>query len=286
MTAAAAFVSGNFSVVQNSWALFTQYAEYLVREGLDPSTQLCSDDFEGPSPHNANLASKSIIGIAVYASMCDATNRSCGAKYMSIAKSYASQWVAKSAGGYLNASRRDYDAAGSWSQKYNLIWDRVFGFGLFDDTIGRECQMIMAPGSVVRHNYSWYLDDRSQSDARHLTNAGWSEWTAGLCGQVAVDDLYKRLLRFCRATPDRWALSDYFNALSGRRIGFEGASSNPLVPSPSLCAFLIHSLVPRSCSDGGFWCHCASEAIPQRAAAPLLHSLTLTGAEPSWNQNR
>ena len=286
MTAAAAFVSGNFSVVQNSWALFTQYAEYLVREGLDPSTQLCSDDFEGPSPHNANLASKSIIGIAVYASMCDATNRSCGAKYMSIAKSYASQWVAKSAGGYLNASRRDYDSAGSWSQKYNLIWDRVFGFGLFDDAIGRECQMIMAPGSVVRQNYSWYLDDRSQSDARHLTNAGWSEWTAGLCGQVAVDDLYERLLRFCRATPDRWALSDYFNALSGRRIGFEGASSSPLVPSPSLCAFLIHSLVPRSCSDGGFWCHCASEAIPQRAAAPLLHSLTLTGAEPSWNQNR
>lgn len=47
------------------------------------------------------------------------------------------------AGGYLNASRRDYDLAGSWSQKYNLIWDRVFGFGLFDDAIERECKMIM-----------------------------------------------------------------------------------------------------------------------------------------------
>ena len=41
-------------------------------------------------------------------------------------------------------------------------------------------------------------------------------------GQAAVDDLYARLLRFCRTTVDRWALSDYFNAVSGRRIGFEG----------------------------------------------------------------
>jgi hypothetical protein len=85
MTAAAAFVTGDFSIVQSSWSLFTQYADYLVGHGLDPTAQLCSDDFEGPSPHNANLAAKSIIGIAVYASLCDATNRTCGKKYMAVA---------------------------------------------------------------------------------------------------------------------------------------------------------------------------------------------------------
>ena len=85
MTAAAAFVTGDFSIVQSSWGLFTQYADYLVGHGLDPTAQLCSDDFEGPSPHNANLAAKSIIGIAVYASLCDATNRTCGKKYMAVA---------------------------------------------------------------------------------------------------------------------------------------------------------------------------------------------------------
>jgi hypothetical protein len=222
MTAAAAFVTRNFSVVESAWSLFSQYADYLVGHGLDPEQQLCSDDFEGPSPHNANLAAKSIIGIAVYASLCDATNRSCGGKYMGVAKRYARQWVEKSSGGYLNASRRDYDTPGTWSQKYNLIWDRVFGFGLFDAAIARECRMVMAPGSVVRRQFAWYLDDRSQADRRHLTNAGWSEWTAAMCGAAAVEDLYARLLRFCRTTVDRWALSDYFNADTGRRIGFEG----------------------------------------------------------------
>jgi hypothetical protein len=57
---------------------------------------------------------------------------------------------------------------------------------------------VQAPGSAVRQNYSWFLDSRSETDTRHLTNAGWSEWTAAMCGQDAVDDLYARLLRFCR----------------------------------------------------------------------------------------
>ena len=98
----------------------------------------------------------------------------------------------------------------------------MFGFGLFDGAIERECAMIMSAGSAVRQNYSWFLDERSQTDGRHLTNAGWSEWTAAMCGPRAVDDLYQRIMRFCRETPDRWALSDYYNAVDGRRIGFEG----------------------------------------------------------------
>ena len=222
MSAAAAFAQGNFATVNRFWPLFTQYADYLVANGLDPVKQLCSDDFEGPSPHNANLAAKSILGIATFSALCDATNRSCGARYMATARRYAEQWVKLSAGGRAGASRRDYDSAFSWSQKYNLIWDSVFGWGLFTAAIERECAMIMAPNSTVRQEFSWFLDDRSETDKRHLTNAGWSEWTAAMCGQSAVDDLYGRLLRFSRETPDRWALSDYFNAASGRRIGFEG----------------------------------------------------------------
>ena len=222
MTAAAALVTGDFRVVQQHWPLLTQYADYLVKNGLDPTKQLCSDDFEGPTAHNANLAAKSILGIAAFSALCDATNRSCGAHYMATAKGYSQQWVALSAGGRANASRRDYDVTDSWSQKYNLIWDTVFGFGLFDAAIARECALVLRPNSTVRQRYAWYLDDRSEVDHRHLTNAGWSEWTAAMCGQEAVDDLYARLLRFSRETPDRWALTDYFNAQDGRRVGFEG----------------------------------------------------------------
>ena len=117
-------------------------------------------------------ASKSIIGIAAYAALCDATNRTCGDTYMDTARKYAAVWVKKAAGGRNGASRRVYNQKGTWSQKYNLIWDKVFGFGLFDAAIQRECAMIMAANSTVRQEYGWYLDDRSETDARHLTNSG------------------------------------------------------------------------------------------------------------------
>ena len=34
------------------------WADYIVVSLPDPGDQLCTDDFEGPSPHNVNLAAK------------------------------------------------------------------------------------------------------------------------------------------------------------------------------------------------------------------------------------
>ena len=43
-----------------------------------------------------------------------------------------------------------------------------------------------------------------------------------MCGRAAVEDLYARVARFAEDTPDRYALTDYYNAKTARRIGFEG----------------------------------------------------------------
>ena len=43
-----------------------------------------------------------------------------------------------------------------------------------------------------------------------------------MCGTAAVRDLYERLERFSTTTPDRWALTDWYNAVSAQRLGFEG----------------------------------------------------------------
>lgn len=34
------------------------WGDYMVASLPDPGDQLCTDDFEGPSPHNVNLAAK------------------------------------------------------------------------------------------------------------------------------------------------------------------------------------------------------------------------------------
>merc|ERR1712196_159611 len=82
-----------------------------------------------------------------------------------------------------------------------------------------------AANSTVRQPYGWFLDDRSETDQLHfnnLTNSGWSEWTAAMCGRPAITDLYGRLKEFAERTPDRWALTDFYNAVNARRFGFEG----------------------------------------------------------------
>jgi hypothetical protein len=128
-------------------------------------------------------------------------------------------------------------------QKYSLVWDLYFDLDLFTAVREEECRFYMGVdshmdstggstsglssngskrSSTVRQKYGWFLDDRSEKDSRHLTNAGWSEWSAAMCGPAAVADLYGRIRRFAQETPDRWSLTDYYNAVNGSRIRFEG----------------------------------------------------------------
>ena len=43
------------------WPALTQWANYLNVSLPDPGEQLCTDDFEGPSPHNVNLGTRSSV---------------------------------------------------------------------------------------------------------------------------------------------------------------------------------------------------------------------------------
>ena len=42
------------------------WGDYIVASLPDPGNQLCTDDFEGPSPHNVNLAAKVIYNCVFY----------------------------------------------------------------------------------------------------------------------------------------------------------------------------------------------------------------------------
>eukprot|EP00039_Didymoeca_costata_P022326 m.346519 g.346519 ORF g.346519 m.346519 type:complete len:773 (+) comp29453_c0_seq1:52-2370(+) len=224
MLAIAAITTGNYTTAKLFMKLLQNYADYLVANGLDPTLQLCSDDFEGPSAHNANLAAKSIIGIGAFSKLCSALgNNTCAQHYHQIASKYAANWSVLAAGGRGGAHTRNYGTPDSWSLKYNLLWDTILSTNLFTHNVfEKECNYYMSNNSTTRQQYGWYLDDRSETDDRHLTNAGWAEWAAAMCGDEAVADLYNRIRIFAETTPDRYSLTDYYNAVNARRILFEG----------------------------------------------------------------
>ncbi len=81
-------------VGNNYFGLLGKWAGYLIGNLPDPENQLCTDDFEGPSPHNVNLAAKGIVGIASFGKICELLGKSdLAEQYYTVAKTYSDYWV-------------------------------------------------------------------------------------------------------------------------------------------------------------------------------------------------
>ena len=109
------------------WPLLKIWADYLVSTTFDPADQLCTDDFMGKSASNANLAIKGIIALGAYAQLMEFKGDTANAeKYMAIARNYTAYWMehARAAdGSHYKLAYNLSDA--TWSQKYNLVWDKI-----------------------------------------------------------------------------------------------------------------------------------------------------------------
>jgi hypothetical protein len=77
------------------WPLLDTWATYLIASLPDPGNQLCTDDFEGPSPHNVNLAAKGIVGLGAYAQLVNASGDYVKAnRIMQKAQEFVANWLA------------------------------------------------------------------------------------------------------------------------------------------------------------------------------------------------
>ncbi len=168
---AIAQMEGNAHFVDPWWPKLTQWAEYLKNYGLDPEDQLCTDDFMGHLAHNANLSIKAILGLACYGDLCRMRGDSANAdKYNQIAKTDAAHWL--TAAGDDGHFRLAFDKPHTWSQEYNLVWDRILGLNIFPDEVARK---EIAHYKTVMHPYGVPLDSRTK-----LTKTDWTFWSATL----------------------------------------------------------------------------------------------------------
>jgi len=167
---------GNGDFVTPWWPQLTQWAKYLENYGLDPEEQLCTDDFMGHLAHNANLSVKAILGLAAYGDLCRMRGDIANAdRYAKLAKVDAEHWVKVAADG--DHFRLAFDKPGTWSQKYNLVWDRILGLNVFPPSVA---QMEVAHYKKVMQRFGVPLDSRT-----HLTKTDWSIWSATLADNQA-----------------------------------------------------------------------------------------------------
>ena len=71
------------------------YADYIIQSLPDPGDQLCTDDFEGPSPHNSNLAAKGIVALEAWAQVLGLIDgqSDAAALYSSKATEFYGDWL-------------------------------------------------------------------------------------------------------------------------------------------------------------------------------------------------
>lgn len=212
LMAAVAQMEGHADFAGLYWPRLTQWAEYLKAKGFDPENQLCTDDFAGHLAHNVNLSAKAICALGAFAKLCELRGEATqAAQYRRVAQTFAARWVQEADDG--DHFRLAFDRPGTWSQKYNLVWDRILGLNLFPASVLRT---EMDHYQSVQNEYGLPLDNRQT-----YTKLDWILWTATLTqDRDDFQALVAPVFKFLHETPDRVPMTDWYFTDSGRRRGF------------------------------------------------------------------
>ena len=207
---------GQTTYVDKYWDIITTWANYLVEHGQDPAEQLCTDDFAGHWAHNANLAVKAIMGIAAYAEMARIKGLTEKAdQYLLRAKSMAHVWEEQALDG--DHYRLAFDRPDTWSQKYNMVWDKLWNTHIFNE-------------KVMKREMSYYLKKQNTYglplDCRQdYTKNDWILWTAAMAAdQNTFLKLMEPVYKYMNETDSRVPTSDWYDTKTARMVGFKARS--------------------------------------------------------------
>jgi Domain of unknown function (DUF4965)/Domain of unknown function (DUF1793)/Domain of unknown function (DUF5127)/Domain of unknown function (DUF4964) len=207
---------GNWDFARQYWPQFQKWADYLGEKGLDPPNQLSTDDFAGHLAHNANLSIKAIEGLAAFAQMARGVGKpDVAEKYERMAHEMAGKWQAMAIDG--DHYKLAFDKAGTWSQKYNLVWDQILGLNLFPASV-RQAETAFYLKHLNR--YGLPLDNRCD-----YTKLDWQIWTATLADNPADwNALTEPVGRWINEGPSRVPLTDWYDTKAGKEEAFQARS--------------------------------------------------------------
>ncbi len=217
MMAAYSIASGDFSYAESKLDILKMWTTYLTENGSDPANQLCTDDFAGHLAHNCNLSLKAISGIAGMAIICDKLGlKEDSARYFDEARKISINWLLRASNGD-GSYRLAFDRKGTFSMKYNIVWDKLFGTKLMPADVFE--------GEVWSNRryfkpYGMPLDNRAD-----YTKSDWLVWTATLCKSKADFESYVApLWEAYNAMPTRVPMTDWYFTTTSAMRGFQHRS--------------------------------------------------------------
>lgn len=204
---------GDYSFAEENFELLEKWSKYLVKYGKDPEHQLCTDDFAGHLAHNCNLSLKAIMGMAGFADILEKLGKKDeGEKLFAIAKEYAEAFI-ENAENPDGSYRLAYDREGTFSLKYNSVWDKIWKTGLF-------------PGKFYKNEIERYkkealpygvpLDSREK-----YTKSDWLLWVACLADNKEDFEFFADILWNAYNTMrTRVPMTDWYYTDTSEMVGF------------------------------------------------------------------
>lgn len=216
LTAAIAKAEGNADYAKKHWPVLRTWANYLLEEGFDPANQLSTDDFAGHLARNANLSIKAIMGIGSFSMLADMLGeKELAARFRKEAEGMVVKWMELADDGDHYALT--FDGRGTWSQKYNLVWDDLLGFNLF-------------PKEVTQKEIKYYLTKQNAyglplDSRRDYTKSDWVLWTATMAeSEEDFLALVRPMYKYAIETTSRVPISDWHDTKNAEKQNFQARS--------------------------------------------------------------
>ena len=211
LMAACLRADGDASLAQEYHGLLKRWKDYLAENGKDPGQQLTTDDFAGHTTRSMNLAAKALLGVACYAYIAgccgwDGEAEACQQTVQEMADFWKAHIPAQ------GCTPLSFGSEG-WSMKYNMIWDKLFGFSLFEQAFYEN----EVDEYLCRCNtYGCPLDSRAS-----YTKSDWLVWCASM---TENGDKFQRMIRplarYLEETPTRVPFGDWYDTVTGRYMRF------------------------------------------------------------------
>ncbi len=203
----------DYSFAEENMELLEKWSRYLVKYGKDPEHQLCTDDFAGHLSHNCNLSLKAIMGMTGFSKILRHFGRNEEAdELLSKAREYAHSFIenAKNPDG---SYRLAYDREGTFSLKYNSVWDKIWKTGLLpEEFFNAEIERYKKEALP----YGVPLDSREK-----YTKSDWLIWAACLADNKDDFEFFAAILWNAYNTMrTRVPMTDWYYADTSEMVGF------------------------------------------------------------------
>jgi hypothetical protein len=189
------------------YAIFRQWAAYVVEFSLIPQAQLSTDDFAGALANQTNLAIKGIVALKAMSFIAEVVgDLRTAANYSDTAFSYYSQWEHYAIDPSGKHTMLAYQSRASFGLLYNTYPDKLLNLGIIPQSL-YDMQSNWYP--VISQVYGVPLDSRHT-----YTKSDWELWTAATCSPETRRLFVNSIAYWLNNTSTNLAFGDVFQTVS------------------------------------------------------------------------